>query len=225
MRFRILLCGVAGALCLPLVAQEALVSRLETLGQATVYAPPTHVEFWLHFQARDASTELAMDAVQAFEGKLHEAVTAAELRPSSSEIAAPTVPDVRDNRVVVSAVLRFSMIPLAHPDTGPGEFARLCDKMRALARELECEVTGPVLDTTERNTLQQAALNAAAETAYPAAEALSRTLNTNVWAVENVQVLEVLWNEPLEFQGLEPTLRQMSCTAKVRVTYALRAGG
>lgn len=212
-------------LCLNATAQDPLISRVETLGQATVYAPPTRAEFWLHFQARDANLELAMGAVQEFESKLHKALTEAELRPASSEIASPSIPDIRDNRVIVSAVLRFSMMPYHNPQTGALEFAKLCDRVRQLARTLECEITGPVLDTTERNTMQQSALTAATESAYPGGEALSSALHSNIWAVESVQVLEITWNDPLEFQGLEPTLRQMSCTAKVRVTYALRGAG
>jgi len=215
--------GVLLAVCAASAfAQDLPVPRAETLGQATVYAPPTHVEFWLHFQARDANTEQAMKPVQEFEAKLAEALAAAELRPSSSEIAAPSIPDVREPQVLVTAVLRFSMMPFHNPQTGAVEFSKLCDKVRDLARGLECEVAGPVLDTTERNTMQQSALTAATETAFPAAEAIARSLETSVLAVESVQVLEISWNEGLEFQGVEPTLRQMSCTAKVRVLYMLR---
>lgn len=222
MRMHVIAATLALGLCLLVQAQETPVSRIEAIGQSTTYATPTHADFWLHFQARDANMELAMKAVQEFEGKLQAKVAEAELRPSAFEISAPAVPDVRENRAVVTALMRFPMINFANIETGPAEFARLCDKLNEIAKALQCEITGPSLDTTERNTLLQAALTAATESAYPSGEAIARTLNSSIWAVETVQVLEVLWNEPLEFQGVEPTLRQMSCTAKVRVTYALR---
>lgn len=222
MRHQTTLFFLALGLSIAAGAQQAPTSRIETLGQTTVYAPPTHVEFWLHFQARDANIELAMKAVQEFEGKLHAKVTEEELRPSNVEISAPSIPDVREPRAVVSAVVRYPMSSFANAQTGPGEFAKLCDKMTEIAKALECEVTGPTLDTTERDTMVQSAVTASTENAYPAGEAIARTLNSSIYAVESVQVLEVLWNEPLEYQGVEPTLRQMSCTARVRVTYALR---
>ncbi|MBI2433822.1 MAG: hypothetical protein HYV26_13225 [Candidatus Hydrogenedentes bacterium] len=215
---------ITGLLTPWLAAQETPISRIETLGQATVYAPPSHVEFWLHFQARDASMELAMKGIHEFEGKLQAKVNEAQIQSGAFEISAPAVPDVRENRVVITAVLRVPMTGFMNPETGAGEFARLCDKVAAIARDLECEITGPTLDTTERQALQQSALSTATEYAYPAAESIAKTLNSSIWAVETVQVLEVLWNQPLEFQGVEPTIRQLSCTAKVRVTYALRGG-
>src|SRR5690606_31412128 len=118
----------------------------------------------------------------------HAQVSEAKLRPMTFEISAPAVPDVRDTRAVVSAVLRFSMGPFGNSETGPVEFSRLCDRLTAIADALECEVVGPTLDTSERAALQQAALVAATESAYPAGDAIAKTLNSAIWAVETVQV-------------------------------------
>jgi len=199
------------------------ISRIETIGQYTLYAPPTHVEFWLFYSARDANLELAMADAEAFEGRLREKLQDRELQPGNFEISAPAVPDVRDNRVEISALLRFSMASFYHPQTGPGEFAKLCDRIRRIAEELESEVTGPTLDSTDRESLMRQVLVRATEDAYPAAEAIAGTLRGSIREVETVQVLEVVWNQPLEFQGTTPSVRQLALTARVRVTYTVSA--
>lgn len=196
-------------------------SRVDAIGQHTLYAPPTHVEFWLFYTARDANLELAMQDAEEFEERLRERLQGENLRPSTIELGAPALPDVRENRVEMAAFMRFSMAAYFHPQTGARDFARLCDQVRSIADELEAEITGPVLDTTERHTLVQRALTAAIEDAYPAAEAIARAIEGRVSAVESVEVLDILWNQPLEYHGVTPSVRQLALTARVRVSYTI----
>ena len=52
-----------------------------------------------------------------------------------------------------------------------------------------------------------------------AAEAIARELSSNVYAVAAISVESVVWNAAPEVRAAQPALKQVSCTATVRVAY------
>ncbi len=207
-------------------AQEELrVPVVESTGKATVYAPPATVSFWLHRTAREASMEGSMARAQALEKEVRAALTENELSPLLVEAIAPAVIHLTDNMVIASLHLQFSMTPYASPRSGPGQFARLCALVANMAKALECEAQGPLLEAGDESAMIKAATIQATENAYLPASGVAQALKSTIYAVDTVVVDEVRWNKPLRSEAVEPNLRQVSCTVTVRVTYSLGSRG
>lgn len=207
------------------LAQGGPAPIVENTGQATVYGVPSYAEFWLHFEASGETLEAAMAMAGAFGENLQKQLLQAELQPGESGIDAPGIPPGQtedgDKVVLISAWLRFPFAPFSKPEVGLIQFARLCDKVYSLGRALDCRVSGPHLETADKESLARAAVTAATENAYSAAEAIAGVLRSAVFAVDSVQILDIEYNRPLDTQTYEPNFKQVSCTARVRVVYTL----
>lgn len=220
---------LAGCLALVLVcsaaatAQEAY-STVESPGEATVYGLPTYVEFFVERVFEADSLEAAMQQAEPFADSLRGALTAAELQPSEMNALSPIIPDATAKTVKVSINLQFSVGSLGGPDTANQRFATLCHEMAEAATKLQASLRGPRLDTTDPEALVRNAVSEAIANAYPAAEASAAVLGVPILAVDKVKVLETTWNTPNRYWENEPSLRQIACTAKVNVTYALSVG-
>jgi len=205
-------------------AQELQPPYVESTGEATVYGIPTHADFW--FQARRTAATLAeaMTAAQQFESQVRARLTESELKPTEFEVTTPAVgalgSDQRDS-VFVAARLRFPLSAYQNNEEGPQQFAQVCDKLKALATTVDAELEGPSILTANQKPLLQTAVAAAAENAYPAAEALAGTLKNSIYAVDSMQIEEVVWNQPRDGVNAEPTIRQISCMVRVRALYVL----
>lgn len=220
---------LAGCLTLMLVfsagamAQEAY-STVDSPGEATVYGLPTYVEFFVDRSFEADSLEAAMQQAEPFAEALRGALTAAELQPSEMNALSPTIPDATAKKVNVSINLQFSVGSLGGPDTANQRFASLCHKMAETATKVQATLRGPRLDTSDPEALVRNAVSEAIANAYPAAEAAAAVLGVPILAVDKVNVLETTWNTPNRYWSNEPSLRQIACTAKVHVTYALSVG-
>lgn len=194
---------------------------IESNGQATIYIAPSNVEF--HFQRlfEGETLESAMDSCAAFEGALRNAVTERDLRPQEMQVSSPAIDDINQKLVRISARLKFAMTGYANPDTGSRQFAGLCDRLFELSKAIQTEVTGPIFSLQNKEGGIKQAIAAATESAFPQADAVAGTLRTPVSSVDSVRVTEVAWNQPLDTFAHEPTLRQISCTAKVTVLYTV----
>lgn len=209
--------------CLPVAAQEPSlrVPVVEAVGKATAYATPTQVSFWLHRTIQKESLSESMEKALSLEDELRENLGKHELTPPLVEVLPPAITHMTENVVDVSAHLQFSMANYVAGRKGAERFAVLCGRVAALARELGCEAQGPLLEVDDRAKLVRAATIHATENAYAPASAVAEALKSNIYTVDTVQVLEVRWNEPLDSEATEPNIRQVSCTASVRVTYSL----
>ena len=206
--------------CLSTAAQNVPPPLVDSMGEATVYDAPTHVEFQLHRTAMGATLEAAMAVAETFGDALREQMVACDLHPTELAVRAPSIPDLTLKAVVVSARLRFGMASYLLPEKGMVQFALLCDTIGRVAGALGCTVTGPILGTAEKETLMYSAVTLATENAYPPADAAASALKSGIYSVDSVQVIEVLWNRPGELEAA-PNIRQISCTARVKVSYAL----
>jgi len=205
------------------VAQEVPLSFVEADGEATVFAPPTQAEFLVEFTAGEEPSNVASlakveEAVKAFRAGLNEA----DLHPVDFEVSAPAIREAFKGNAGSVARMRFPLGGYANPDTGPALFAELCDKLSALTTKVGGDLVGPKYDVEDRETVLRSAVTQATTIAYPVGDAIALALASRIEYVETVKVTEVIWNKPFEGKTVEPTLKQISCTAKVHVTYAVR---
>jgi uncharacterized protein YggE len=111
------------------------------------------------------------------------------------------------------------MGPYKTAETGARQFAGLCDNLRAVAAQVGTSIDGPLLIVSDDDGIVRSAVTKATENAYPPAEAIARELNSNVYAVAAVTVESLVWNAAPEVRAAQPAIRQVSCTATVRVAY------
>lgn len=208
-------------------AQEFPMAYVEADGEATVFAPPTQVEFLVSFAgpevtegdpANAAALAKVDEAVKAFRTGLNEA----DLHPVDVEVSTPSVRDAAKSTAGAVARLRFPLGGFANPETGPAQFAAMCDRLAAMVKRAGGTLTGPKYDVEDRETLLRNAVTQATTVAYPIGDAIALSLASRIEFVENVKVVEVTWNKAFDGVSIEPTLKQISCTAKVHVTYAVR---
>ncbi len=208
-------------LSLPAFSQTLPAPMVVSPGEATVYGTPAYADFWLHFESKDADVERAIAGANSFGGDVQRLMTEEELRASEFEVSAPAVIALAENTAKVSARLRFTLTNYTKPEEGPRQFGRLCDTIKRIAEALECEAEGPVLGTTESEELARSAVAAAVEQAYPKADAVAGILKSTVYAVDTIEIGDVTFNQALDTRWEEPNLRQISCSARVKVTYTL----
>lgn len=204
---------------LPAAAQQTHSTVVETTGAATIFAAPTHADFWVHLVTSAETFRGAMDTAEQFERRLREALAAKSITPNEIEVAGPAIETVKEPLVDISVKLRFNMGPYKSADTGARQFAGLCDNLKAVAAQVATSIDGPLLILADEDTILRTAVTKATENAYPAAEAIARELSSNVYAVAAVSVESVVWNAAPEVRAAQPALKQVSCTATVRVAY------
>ncbi len=219
MRHLFLVLGAMIAVVSTATAQEGPATVIETEGRATVFAAPTFADFWIHAVAAKETVIEGMNEMVAFEMRLREALAARALAPNDLDVRAPAVADVNEAQVAVSARLRFNMSSFTSVETGPQQFAGLCDKLADLAKGLGMALEGPQFTVNPQEPIVRSAVAKATEQAYPAAEAIAKELKTSIYAVTAVTVIDLVWDQAEEVRGIQPTLRQVSCTARVRVVY------
>ncbi len=209
--------------CIPPAAAQNMepMTQVENIGEATVYEPPAHVEFFFHLTVQDESFEKAMATAIKFEENLRARLEAEEIHTSDLEVSMPAISDLKEKKMVTTARLRFPMASYVSPDTGPGQFARLCDRLSTLAGQMNCLLAGPDFLPADKERMIAAAVTAATENAYPSAEATAVALKNAIFAVDRVKIEDVRWNATPYTKLPEPTAAHISCTARVIVTYAL----
>lgn len=220
-RMMSILAVAIGMIALTARGQEIPAAYVESDGEATITVGPNLVSFWFHFGVREGSMEDAVGVAEGFDNRLNVALQEANLQPVDFEVTPIAVNSLEPPSVYVGAQTVFSMANYAKPGEGAKLFAQLCDSIRAVAAKLECEVSGPVFEVNDKEGIIRQAVSAATERAFPSAESVARALKNTVWAVDTVRVLEVTWNKDLIAPRPVPNIREVACTAKVRVTYAL----
>lgn len=211
---------LAMTVALAALAQDEPAPVIANTGEATVYAHPVHADFWLHLDSSSDTLEDAMAASQGFPAKLRNMLQTKDVHVSDFEVTHPGIVSMEEHTVRTSARVRFPMGSFAKPDTGPKMYGQLCDTMQSIAETLGCILAGPFLEPSDRAELQKSAVSAATESAYAPAAAVAAALKSEIFAVDSVEVLELIWNAPEGETGVRgKNVRQVSCTAKVRVVY------
>ncbi len=204
-------------------AQQPLPSIIESTGEATVYVSPNRAQFWLHHDVLGDTLAAAVDEAAKFEARLRQALGAREMAQAQVEVAPPAYATAGDTTVRVTARLRFALSPYASEEDGQQRFAALCDSVALLATDLNAALEGPVFTHSDPKLVERQAATRATEDAYVVAEAVAQQLNAVITAVETVSLAGFVWNTDAENRATVPNLREVSCTATVRVVYTLSA--
>lgn len=193
-------------------------------GTATFETRPDYIEFWLERVAEGDSYTQSVESVSAFEARLTRELREREFPAAHLEVSAPALTFGERPEARVIARLEFLINKLAKLDEAPVQYAELCDSVRRLAGDLDCVVQGPFLKVANPQAAERTAVARAIENALPLAEAAASTMNTQVTAVESVEIMEVVWDRDPEHRGTQPDLFRTACTARVVVTYAIALG-
>lgn len=205
-------------------AQEAApLSAIECDGAATVDTAPTYVEFWLHARSVGATFAEAATKTLTFEQSLRKELETRQLTFMDLSMSNLAIPNSLAREANISARLRFNAVPLSTGETGPQKFAELCDKVVDISNALGCAFSGPVLGTEDTTAVEEAAIARAIEKAYPSAKAAAQIMRGQIVAVDRVSVVDLTWNKAPDSQAVQPDIRRLTCTARVRVSYAFAA--
>ncbi len=229
-------CALVLALSLSAQAQDGFVSYIEVDAEHTVLVQPTYVEFGVIFDVElppgpqdpaPAGADSLLQTVDERQKAFRQAINELELRPIEIEFSTPTVRNTILPAVAGAARMKYSLAGFANPETGPAQFAALCDTLAGIAKKLEVGFVGPEFGVEDKESVVRNAVTQATTNAYPISDALALALSARIESVETVKVTEIKWSangEPVKgvMPSLDYNLRQIACTAKVHVTYAAR---
>jgi uncharacterized protein YggE len=188
-------------------------------GTATAHAAPATVEFTLLKDFKESDLKTSAEKCAAFVTQAQESLRAGDVQPLDVQAIPGAVVSTADKMVHGGVMAHFSMNPFNIPNTGPLGFATLCDKITAMATALGAKLGGPKFKPAESDSAAAQAVTKATENAYAAAESLAFALKSAIYSVQEAEILELTWSETqTEMPGEVP---QLSCTAKVRITYML----
>jgi len=190
-------------------------------GTATIFVPPATVQFTMRYQSTGTTFEEAMGVTDKFRDKVRAAFEEKQLKPTDLTFSGPALTDVNQKFIRIAVQCVFPMAPYARQDTGPMEFAKFCDTMAALAQTLALPIEGPLFKPEDESNTADSAVNAAAENAYSPAAAAATALHCGVASVDSIEIQSIEWNTKPGAIEPAPSLREIACQAKVKVTYLL----
>ncbi len=220
MRVRMLSAVCLAACLLPAVtAYGAEQPVVVNTGTATMHAAPATVEFTLLKDFKENDLKTAAEKCAAFVTQAQEALRSGDVPPLEVQIIPGAVISIEERTVRGGVVARFTMTPFNAPGAGPLGFAALCDKVTAMTTALSVKLTGPKFKPAENDSTAAQAVTKATENAYASAESLAFALKSAIYSVQEAEILDLAWSQtPTETPAEVP---QLSCTAKVRITYQL----
>lgn len=192
---------------------------LTSTGTATIVVPPTSVEFVLRYESKGATIEESMTAAQKFRENMTAALAGKEWKASDSFYAPPAVSTLKEKTARTFARLVFPMTAYSNPETGPKDFGRCCDFLSGIAQGLGATLEEPTFRVNDEDVTEQAAVSAATENAYSLAPAVAEALHGSISAVDSVEILSTEWNNKPDAKPEKANLREIACTAKVKVSY------
>ncbi|MCK5642983.1 MAG: SIMPL domain-containing protein [Gammaproteobacteria bacterium] len=207
--------------CLANDARETVITLVESTGTGTIQTVPSHAEFWFHKQPKAESLEQALADAEQFGAELQAQFNTHKLRPIATEVSAPAVTSLSEKTAAASAQVTFPLLAFAKSGTGARAFGTLCDTLSNIAKKLNVTLNGPFPETAQKDEIIRQAIALATENAYPPAEAAAEALDSIFYAVDTVQIVKIHWNRTPDSEAAEPNLRRITCTAEIRVVYAL----
>jgi uncharacterized protein YggE len=202
-------------------AQEIDPARVVSEGVGTVYAPPSHVSFWLHFKLPSEDLESGLVAGRLSEEQFRSYLSGREFRAASIDVYPPAVLSLEEGTSQVSVELRFSMAGLVGGEIGTEKFGALCDAMKLLGKEFTCQVSGPHMILGEEAVVIQEAVQEAVRAAFTAASGAATALGSSLQAVQRISIRSVEWNAPPDTEASYPNIESVACTVRVSVTYLI----
>lgn len=203
------------ALCWAVEAPPTIIN----VGEAEALAAIGQVEFLFvrHFIAD--TLEESVTLCETWLGAAPQAIRGSELQPLEMRTSPPVITSVAEHQCRGSVTVRFGMAAFNTPKTGPTQFAALCDKLAGLAATMKATLSSPIFHPAEKDTIEAGVLAHATENAYLPAEAVAVAVKSGIFAIDNVEVLELVWEQQPEAQYGDAI--QLNCKARVQVTYVL----
>lgn len=189
------------------------------VGEAETLAAIGQVEFLFvrHFIAD--TLEESVTLCETFLEAAPQAIRGSELQPLEIRTSPPVITSVSEHQSRATVAVRFGMAAFNTAKTGPTQFAALCDKLTGLATTMKATLSSPDFRPAEQENTEANVLARATENAYLPAEAVAVAVKSAIFAIDNVKVLELTWEQQPEAQyGDAP---QLNCRARVQVTYVL----
>lgn len=212
-------CALAFGVC----AQEGAVPVILSRGEATVDTIPTYADFWLHKKASGETNLEAVEKASDLETRINKELETRSLSPKEAVLSGMAFGEAASREASVSVRLRFNATPFSTATEGPKDFAKLCDTLNELATALGCDLQGPKLGTTDEQSVSDAAVARAVEKAYAGARAAAEIMEAQIFAVNSVEVVGLVWNAAPDAASVQPDIRRLTCTATVKVGYAFTA--
>ncbi|MFA6242448.1 MAG: SIMPL domain-containing protein [Candidatus Hydrogenedentales bacterium] len=213
---------LAGCVCVHAQATTPP-TTIESTGVATLDMTPDFADFTFMRSVAADTAEAALKQVDPFAASLEEELKKRELAYRELTAAGPTIVDHDNSKLSseasqekstaqVTVTARFALGTFQTSQTGQAEFGALCDKLKTLAKEMDCAFGKPAFAVADVKSAEATALGTAVENAYGWGEGVARVLAAVITSVENVRIVEVKWSE-------EGELKRLSCTATVVVKY------
>ncbi len=211
------------ALLLPatLAAQDVPMTVIKTTGTSSVKTQPTTVRFHISKEFMEDTLENALLYANALEEDLRKAMVDFSVQPVSVTINTPRIVSIQDAQVSIYHTLDFNLVGLTLPDEAGHPFGRLCDALLAMSTSLDTTLSDPEFQSNKKNEVEMQAIKEATENAYPTATAIAESLGSVIFAVDTVVLKSTRWHVNEINQILLADLNEMTCTARVEVTYAL----
>ncbi|MFA7693153.1 MAG: hypothetical protein GX117_12385 [Candidatus Hydrogenedentes bacterium] len=189
------------------------------IGEAESLAPIGQVEFFFvrHFTAE--TLEESVTQCETYLGAAPQVIRGSEMQPSELRTSPPVITSIEEHQCRGTIMVRFSMAAFNTPKTGPIQFAALCDKVAALASSVKATVSSPTFYPADKDSVEAVVLTRAAENAFLPAEAVAVAVKSAIYAIDNVEVVELTWEQQPAAQYGDAI--QMNCRARVQVTYVL----
>ena len=200
---------------------QDLAATIQAEGTATLLAQPERVEFVLKFREEGLTFEEAARKVESVEEALRSALEEADLSPLEISLGALQIRRLSQPVVEVSAILHFPIRRLVDDADRAAEFAKLCDRINGIARDVKAVAEGPILKVDNPEGFEQEALQRATENALYRADAISAIMKSQIYAVQSVEILGVEWVRSAGDPATAPDLDRLACVAKVNVVYSL----
>lgn len=198
------------------------VSTITSPGTATVETIPDRAEFWLHFSIPGTTLQQAVENAKTTEIDVLRMLKDREIAPLETVVTAPNIPDANSMTVTFALRLRFTAGRLTTGVEEPvAKLAELCDALRAVAKDTGAVLTGPLMRVSEQSEVERTAIIRAMENALPYAEAAAQTMSSRIATVFDVRIVEIGWDQELEYRADQPDSERATCTAKIQVVYEL----
>ena len=218
----LLLCAVLFGLPQGALGQTDASPTVDSSGKATVEAAPEFVEFRVTLRESGASLEASTQRVLRFEPNLRQALEDLDLPTDFIQTSGVRTVDAESTAATVHARVRFAFAPASTASDRARSLASFADRLRKAARSLDFELKGPFFGVEDKEAVEQEAVARATENALYQSDAVASLMNASIVAVRSVSVLDVRWGDPdSDIPGSDSDVKQLLCTARVRVVYEM----
>lgn len=191
------------------------------IGEAEAFAPIGQVEFTFVRHFTGATLEESITQCQTFLDAAPQAIRGSELQPLELKTSPPAVTSIADHQTRAVVMVRFGMAAFNAAKTGPVQFAALSDKLAGVAETMKATLSSPKFYPAEKDAVEAGVVARATEQAYLPAEAVAVAVKSGIFAIDSVEVLELVWEQQPDEQVSD--VPQMGCRARVKVVYILGA--